>query len=93
MNLTELTAISPIDGRYRSKTQELALYFSEGALIKYRLKVEIEYFLLLCEIPLPQLIEFPKDRISAVKDIYQKFQITEGQRIKEIKSITNNEDK
>jgi len=58
MNLTKLNAISPIDGRYRGKIEELANYFSEEALIKYRVKVEIEYFIALCEIPLPQLISF-----------------------------------
>jgi len=91
MNLTELTAISPVDGRYRNKTQELAAYFSEWALIKYRLQVEIEYFLVLCELPLPQLIDFPKKQIPAIKNIYLNFAPDQGIRIKEIESITNHD--
>lgn len=91
MNLTELTAISPIDGRYRNKTQELASYFSEWALIKYRLQVEIEYFLVLCELPLPQLLDFPKKKVPAIKNIYLNFSPDQGIRIKEIESITNHD--
>lgn len=91
MNLTELTAISPIDGRYRNKTQELASYFSEWALIKYRLQVEIEYFLVLCDLPLPQLLDFPKKQIPAIKNIYLNFAPDQGIRIKEIESITNHD--
>ncbi len=91
MNLTELTAISPIDGRYRNKTQDLAPYFSEWALIKYRLQVEIEYFLLLCELPLPQLRDFPKQQIPALRAIYLNFAPDDGIRIKEIESITNHD--
>lgn len=91
MNLTELTAISPVDGRYRSKTKELAYYFSEWALIKYRLQVEIEYFLLLCELPLPQLIEFPKEQMTALRSLYLNFTPDNGLRVKEIESITNHD--
>ena len=91
MNLTELTAISPVDGRYRTKTQELASYFSEWALIKYRLQVEIEYFLLLCELPLPQLVDFPKQQFPALKRIYLNFDPHDGMRINEIESITNHD--
>ncbi|TSA34367.1 MAG: adenylosuccinate lyase [Porphyromonadaceae bacterium] len=91
MNLTELTAISPVDGRYRNKTHELASYFSEWALIKYRLQVEIEYFLVLCELPLPQLLDFPKQKISSVKSIYLNFAPDDGIRIKEIERITNHD--
>jgi len=91
MNLTELTAISPIDGRYRNKTQELASYFSEWALIKYRLQVEIEYFLVLYELPLPQLLDFPKKQVPAIKNIYLNFSPDQGIRIKEIESITNHD--
>lgn len=91
MNLTELTAISPIDGRYRGKTRELASYFSEWALIKYRLQVEIEYYLVLCELPLPQLLDFPKQQIPAVRNIYLSFGPEDGMRIKEIESITNHD--
>jgi adenylosuccinate lyase len=91
MNLTELTAISPIDGRYRNKAEELASYFSEFALIKYRVQVEIEYFILLCELPLPQLIGFPREKIPAMRSIFQNFKINDGLRIKEIESITNHD--
>ena len=91
MNLTELTAISPVDGRYRNKTQSLAPYFSEWALIKYRLLVEIEYFIMLCELPLPQLIDFPIQQIPKVKNIYLSFAPDDALRIKEIESITNHD--
>ncbi len=91
MNLTELTAISPVDGRYRNKTQDLAPYFSEWALIKYRLQVEVEYFILLCELPLPQLVNFPKQQLQALRSIYLNFAPDDGIRIKEIESITNHD--
>ncbi len=91
MNLTELTAISPVDGRYRNKTQELANYFSEWALIKYRLQVEVEYFILLCELPLPQLKEFPRHQYSAIRALYDSFGPENGIRVKEIESITNHD--
>jgi adenylosuccinate lyase len=91
MNLTELTAISPVDGRYRAKTQELALYFSEWALIKYRLQVEVEYFIQLCELPLPQLIEFSEQQIPVLRNIYLSFTPEDGLRIKEIETTTNHD--
>jgi adenylosuccinate lyase len=91
MNLTELTAISPVDGRYRTKVEELALYFSEWALIKYRLQVEIEYFIQLCELPLPQLLTFPKQQIQALKNIYLGFTQEDGLRIKKIETTTNHD--
>ncbi len=91
MNLTELTAISPVDGRYRNKTQELANYFSEWALIKYRLQVEVEYFILLCELPLPQLLDFPSHQFSSIRAVYDSFGPEEGIRVKEIESITNHD--
>jgi adenylosuccinate lyase len=91
MKLTELTAISPIDGRYRNKSQELSQYFSEWALIKYRLLVEVEYFLLLCELPLPQLADFPKQQYGAIRSIYLDFGPDDGIRIKEIENITNHD--
>jgi adenylosuccinate lyase len=91
MNLTELTAISPVDGRYRNKTQELANYFSEWALIKYRLQVEVEYFILLCELPLPQLLDFPSHQFSSIRAVYDRFGPEEGIRVKEIESITNHD--
>ncbi len=91
MDLNELTAISPIDGRYRSKIQELDDYFSEFALIKYRVKVEIEYFIALCEIPLPQLKGFDKKDYDKLRNIISAFKIKDGQRIKEIEKITNHD--
>ncbi|MGB0431716.1 MAG: adenylosuccinate lyase, partial [Bacteroidia bacterium] len=76
-----LTAISPIDGRYESKTKELKNYFSEYALIKYRLMVEIEYFTALCEMPLPQLIRFPKKELKDLRDIVKHFDETEAEKV------------
>ena len=73
MELNELTAISPIDGRYRNKVSALAPYFSEAALIKYRVRVEIEYFIALCELPLPQLNDFNKSLYSDLRGIYNNF--------------------
>lgn len=91
MLLNSLTAISPIDGRYRDKVENLSLFFSEFALIGYRLVVEVEYFLSLCEIPLPQLEKFPADKISQLQDIYTRFSIEDALRIKEIESLTNHD--
>ena len=73
MELDALTAISPIDGRYRNKTEELAGYFSEYALIRYRVRVEIEYFITLCELPLPQLEDFDHNLFESLRDIYRNF--------------------
>ena len=91
MNLTKLNAISPIDGRYRGKIEELANYFSEEALIKYRVKVEIEYFIALCEIPLPQLISFDNSLFNELRKIYIDFTAKDAQKIKDIESITNHD--
>ena len=91
MNLSPLTAISPIDGRYRSKTESLDLYFSEFALIRYRVKVEIEYFIALCEIPLPQLSDIDHKVFTQLRDIYLNFSVNDAQRIKDIESITNHD--
>ena len=91
MELDLLTAISPIDGRYRSKAGALAAYFSEYALIKYRVQVEIEYFITLCELPLPQLKDFDSSRFEALRDIYRNFSEKDAQRIKEIESVTNHD--
>ena len=91
MNLTELNAISPIDGRYRNKVSKLANYFSEEALIKYRVKVEIEYFIALCEIPLPQLADFNPDLFIGLRKIYEDFSAIDAQKIKDIESITNHD--
>ena len=91
MTLSSLTAISPIDGRYNSKTKSLQKYFSESALIKYRIKVEVEYFISLCQIPLSQLREFPSDKFNDLRNLYNDFSINSAKRIKEIESITNHD--
>lgn len=91
MNLDFLTAISPIDGRYRSKTASLAGYFSEFALIKYRIRVEIEYFIALCEIPLPQLSKFDHNLFESLRNIYRNFDEEEAQRVKDIEKVTNHD--
>jgi len=91
MSLNALNAISPIDGRYRSKTASLALFFSEEALIKYRVRVEIEYFIALCEIPLPQLSGFDVKKFDALRDIYKNFDTIDAQGIKEIEKTTNHD--
>ncbi len=91
MSLSELTAISPIDGRYRRVTKDLGTYFSEAALIKYRVRVEIEYFIALCELPLPQLANFDKSLYGAIRDIYEKFSNEDALAIKEIEKTTNHD--
>ncbi len=91
MNLDVLTAISPIDGRYRSKTEALADYFSEYALIRYRIRVEIEYFITLCELPLPQLKSFDHNLFPRLRDIYLKFDEKGAQRVKDIEKVTNHD--
>lgn len=91
MNLDVLTAISPIDGRYRGKTEPLANYFSEYALIRYRVRVEIEYFITLCELPLPQLASFDKSLFGQLRDIYRNLDEKDAARVKEIEKITNHD--
>jgi adenylosuccinate lyase len=91
MELNNLTAISPIDGRYRHKTGELDGYFSEFALIKYRLLVEVEYFIALCEIPLPQLSDFGKENFTSLRTLYEDFDIKEAERVKELERTTNHD--
>ena len=91
MSLKELNAISPIDGRYRNKVGALAGYFSEEALIKYRVKVEIEYFIALCELPLKQLAGFQKNKFVELRAIYLEFESKDAQLIKEIEKITNHD--
>ena len=86
-----LTAISPIDGRYRGKTESLAGYFSEYALIRYRVRVEIEYFITLCELPLPQLKDFDKNLFERLRDIYRNFTEENAQRVKDIEKVTNHD--
>ncbi|MCQ2321180.1 MAG: adenylosuccinate lyase, partial [Bacteroidales bacterium] len=90
MNLSPLTAISPIDGRYRSKTVELDDFFSEFALIRYRVMVEVEYFISLCELPLPQLEKFSGD-YDDLRAIYEEFQLEDAEEIKEIEKETNHD--
>jgi len=91
MNITQLNAISPIDGRYRNKVAQLANYFSEEALIKYRVLVEIEYFIALCEIPLPQLSGFDKTIYPELRKVYKKFSSDDAQKIKDIEKVTNHD--
>ena len=90
-SLDTLTAVSPIDGRYRSKTESLASYFSEFALIRYRVRVEIEYFIALCELPLPQLTEFNVGLFPVLRSIYQDFTEDDARRVKDIEQITNHD--
>ncbi|MBV1887864.1 MAG: adenylosuccinate lyase [Urechidicola sp.] len=91
MTLNTLNAISPIDGRYRGKVANYAPYFSEKALIKYRVQVEIEYFISLCELPLPQLVDFDKNLFPTLRKIYTDFSDTDAQKIKGIEKITNHD--
>ncbi len=91
MELNLLTAISPIDGRYRSKVENLQLYFSEYALIKYRVLVEVEYFIALCELPLPQLTTFDKNLFESLRQIVTSFSVEDAQRIKDIEKVTNHD--
>ena len=91
MNITQLNAISPIDGRYRNKVAQLANYFSEEALIKYRVLVEIEYFIALCEIPLPQLSGFDKTIYPELRKVYKNFSSDDAQKIKDIEKVTNHD--
>ncbi|HUH52219.1 MAG TPA: adenylosuccinate lyase [Flavobacterium sp.] len=89
--LTQLTAISPIDGRYRSKTEGLAPYFSEHALIKYRVQVEVEYFIALCQLPLPQLSNIDASSFETLRNIYKNFSTADAQEIKETEKVTNHD--
>ncbi|MDR2844043.1 MAG: adenylosuccinate lyase [Candidatus Symbiothrix sp.] len=92
MKLNVLTAISPVDGRYRNKTANLASYFSEYALIRYRVLVEIEYFISLCELPIPQLQALnPPETLESLRDIYRFFTLEDAESIKEIESTTNHD--
>ncbi|MBP92870.1 MAG: adenylosuccinate lyase [Flavobacteriaceae bacterium] len=91
MSISSLNAISPIDGRYRNKVEKLAPYFSEEALIKYRVQVEIEYFIALCEIPLPQLADFNADLFDDLRAVYKNFTAIDAAAIKEIEKVTNHD--
>ncbi len=86
-----LLAISPIDGRYHRTTAALADYFSESALIKYRIRIEVEYFISLCELPLPELVDFPKERFEDLRSLYTSFSQQDAERVKEIESVTNHD--
>ena len=91
MDLDILTAVSPIDGRYRGKTEPLAPYFSEYALMKYRVRVEIEYFITLCELPLPQLAAFDHALFPTLRKIYESFSEEDASRVKDIEKVTNHD--
>ena len=91
MELNQLTAISPIDGRYRSKCAALDEYFSEFGLIRYRVKVEIEYFIALAELPLPALASIDTDTLNGLRDIYRNFSVADAQQIKDIEAVTNHD--
>jgi len=91
MELDMLTAISPIDGRYRDKTDQLGDYFSEYALVRYRIRVEIEYFISLCELPLPQLESFDHSLFERLRDIYRTLAPEDAQRVKDIEKVTNHD--
>ena len=88
MELQDLNAISPVDGRYRSKVEELADYFSEYGLIKYRLMIEIEYFISLCQIPLPQLKEIDEKMFDKLRDIYRELRIEDADKVKKIEKTS-----
>lgn len=91
MSLSSLTAISPIDGRYRNKVEILENYYSEYALINYRVRVEIEYFIALCQLPLPQLKSVDASLFETLRDIYRNFSVDDARRIKDIESVTNHD--
>ncbi|MFA8450648.1 MAG: adenylosuccinate lyase [Bacteroidales bacterium] len=91
MEFSALTAISPIDGRYRGKVEELAPYFSEAALIRYRVLVEVEYFISLCELPLPQLKSFKAEDFSKLRKLYKDFSVEDAKKVKEIEKVTNHD--
>ena len=91
MELTNLTAVSPIDGRYRSKVEPLAEYYSEYALIRYRVKVEVEYFIALCELPVPQLKGIDKAVFEKLRAIYKNFSVADAQTVKDTEKITNHD--
>ncbi|MBW2564742.1 MAG: adenylosuccinate lyase, partial [Deltaproteobacteria bacterium] len=91
MDISSLKAISPVDGRYQKVAGKLSDYFSESALIKYRVFVEIEYFIALCDIPLPQLESFDKDLAGSLRAVYKDFSDNDGIKVKDIEKITNHD--
>ncbi len=90
-DLNKLTAISPVDGRYRDKTALLGDYFSEYALIRYRVLVEVEYFIALCRSGITNLAGFPQERLDDIRQIYREFSLDDARRIKETEKITNHD--
>ena len=91
MELSSLNAISPVDGRYHKVTEKLTDYFSEGALIKYRVLVEVEYLIALCNLPLPQLANINKSMFGAIRGIYKNFSHEDARRVKDIEAVTNHD--
>ena len=91
MLLNKLSAISPVDGRYRAKTKSLSPYFSEFGLIQYRVRIEVEYFIALCELPLPQLVDFPPSLFEELRSVYRHFNLDQAQAIKDIEKETNHD--
>ena len=91
MDLSILTAISPVDGRYRGKVSELAPYYSEFALIQYRVRVEIEYFIALCELPVPQLQGIDKNLFESLRAIYKNFSLEDAETVKNTEKVTNHD--
>jgi len=91
MELSSLNAISPVDGRYRKQVESLSYFYSEGALINFRVLVEIEYFIALCELPLPQLANFPKERYEDLRELCRDFTFKDAQAVKDIEKITNHD--
>lgn len=91
MLLNKLSAISPVDGRYRIKTKPLSPYFSEFGLIQYRVRIEVEYFIALCELPLPQLADFPTSIFEDLRSVYRHFNLDQAQQIKDIEKVTNHD--
>lgn len=91
MSLSPLTAVSPVDGRYRKACQHLSRYFSEAALIRYRVHVEVEYFIALCNLPVPQLKDIDKNYFDSLRNIYRHFSMEDAQRVKDIEKVTNHD--
>ena len=91
MLLNKLSAISPVDGRYRPKTKSISPYFSEFGLIQYRVRIEVEYFIALCELPLPELKDFPSSAIEELRSVYTHFNLDQAQAIKDIEKVTNHD--
>ena len=91
MSLNKLSAISPVDGRYRSKTKSLSPYFSEFGLIQYRVRIEVEYFIALCELPVPELKDFPLSAIAELRSVYRHFNLEQAQAVKNIEKVTNHD--